>query len=362
MKKAIKILIFLLILAALIVGAVRLVKKRHAEEAKTPPAKEYAVVISTLKAQPKKVTLTVPSISLTRNDNDAVIASKVAARVLRVPKSGTSVKKGDLIVQLDDTDIKAQLASVLHAIESAKAQLDAAILNLKNLEKIHAHSADLLKIHGVSREQFDAEQVKIDSAKAQVAGIKAQIAKLEAQKAALENQLSYTRITAPVDGIVSQTMVSVGDLATPGKPLVKIAASKGTWLLVRLPGGAEKIFFQGKEYPLKALHSTFNGLNEYRADIDRYIPAGNRVECEVVTYQGKAVLLPFDTLLNREGKNWLFLYQNGNVHPVKAPILATGEQGIALDPSVAGKEIVEAKPDILLRLLGGYPVVKAPGE
>ncbi len=38
------------------------------------------------------------------------------------------------------------------------------------------------------------------------------------------------------------------------------------------------------------------------------------------------------------------------------------EQGIALDPSLAGKEIVEAKPDILLRLLGGYPVVKAPRE
>jgi len=362
MKKALKILIFLLILATLVAGAIHLVKKRRAQEAKNPPAKEYAVVIETLKARAEKVTLSVPSIALTRNDNDAVLASKVSARVLQVVKSGTSVKKGDLIVRLDDTAIKAQLASVLHAIESAKAQLDAAMLNLKNLETIHRHSAELLKIHGVSQEQFDAEQVKIDAAKAQVAGIQAQIAKLEAEKATLENQLSYTQITAPVDGIVSAAMVSVGDLATPGKPLVKIAASRGTWLLVRLPGGAKKIRFQGKEYPLKPLHSTFNGLNEYRADIDRYIPAGNRVECQVVTYQGEAVLLPFDTLLNREGKNWLFLYEKGKVRPVRAPILATGEQGITLDPAMAGKEIVEAKPDILLRLLGGYPVVKAPRE
>ncbi len=362
MKKALKILIFLIILAALIAGAVHLVKKRRAQEAKIPPAKAYAVVIDTIKPQAKRVTLSVPSISLSRNDNDAVLASKLAARVLAVPKSGVKVKKGDVIVRLDDTDIKAQLTSITHAIESAKAQLDAAVIKLKNLETIHRHSADLLKVHGISKEHFNAEQVKIDAAKAQVAAIKAQIAKLEAQKATLKNQLSYTRITAPVNGVVSAALVSVGDLATPGKPLVKIAASKGTWLLVRLPGGAKKILFQGKEYPLKPLHSTFNGLNEYRADIDRYIPAGNRVECQVITYQGKAILLPFDTLLNREGKNWLFLYENGKVRPIKAPILATGEQGIALDPKIGDKEIVEAKPDILLRLLGGYPVVKAPRE
>jgi len=362
MKKAIKIIIFLLIVAALVAGAIRLVKVRKAQEAKTPVAKEYAVVIDTKVAKASQVTLSVPSMALTKNDNDAVLASRIAARVLEVPRSGTAVKRGEVLVRLDDTAIKASLASVRHAIESAKAQLSAAEVNLKNLESIHEHSAELLKVQGVSQEQYQTEAVKIDSAKAQIAGIQAQIAKLEGEKATLENQLSYTRILAPTDGVVSATLVSVGDLATPGKALVKIAASQGTWLLVRLPGGAKKILFRGKEYLLKPLHSTFNGLNEFRADIDRYIPAGNRVECQVVTYQGQAVLLPYDTLLNREGKNWLFLYEKGKVRPVEAPILGMGEQGIALDSSLAGREIVEAKPDILLRLLGGYPVVKAPRE
>ncbi len=362
MKKLLKLLIFLIVVAALVAGAIRLVKKRKAQEAQMPPAKEYAVVIDTRKASASKVTLSVPSIALTKNDNDAVLASKVAARVLEVPKSGTKVKKGQLLVRLDDTAIKASLESVRHALESARAQLEAAQVNLQNLIAIHEHSKELLKVQGVSKEQFQNEAVKIDNAKAKVAAIQAQIAKLEGEQATLENQLSYTRITSPVDGVVSAAMVSVGDLATPGKPLVKIAASEGTWLLVRLPGGAKKIRFQGKEYSLEPLHSTFNGLNEYRADIDRYIPAGNRVETDVVTFQGNAVLLPYDTLLNREGKNWLFLYTGKGVKAIPAPVLAMGEQGIALDPRLAGKEIVEAKPDILLRLLGGYPVVKAPRE
>ncbi|WP_457603112.1 efflux RND transporter periplasmic adaptor subunit [Nitratifractor sp.] len=362
MKKLLKLLIFLIVVAALAVGAIRLVKKRKAQEAQTPPAKEYAVVVGTCKANASKVTLSVPSIALTKNDNDAVLASKISARVLEVPPSGSKVKKGQLLVRLDDTAIKASLESVRHALKSARAQLEAARLNLKNLIAIHEHSRELLKVQGISPEQFQTEAVKIDNAKAQVASIQAQIAKLEGEQATLENQLSYTHITSPVDGVVSAALVSVGDLATPGKPLVKIAASQGTWLLVRLPGGAKKIRFQGKEYPLQPLHSTFNGLNEYRADIDRYIPAGNRVETQVLTFQGEAVLLPYDTLLNREGKNWLFLYEQGKTRAVPAPILATGEEGIALDRELAGKEIVEAKPDILLRLLSGYPVVKAPRE
>jgi len=361
-SKILKLIIFLLIVAALIFGAVTLLKKRKAEEATTPIAKEYAVVISTIKTKKSTVKLSIPSIALSQNDNDTQIASKITARVLQMPKSGDRVKKGDLIIKLDDTTIKTSLQSVKDSLISTKANLNAAKLNLENLIKIHQHSQELLKVKGIAKEQFDAEVVKIDSAKARVASLEAQIAKLNSQIKSLENQLSYTQIISPTTGIVSKTFASIGDLAVMGKPLVKISADRGTWLLVRLPGSAKEIEFKGKIYPLKPLHSTFNGLNEFRADIDDYIPAGNRVETQVITFNSQAVLVPFDTLLNREGVNYIFEYKNGKVTPIKAPIIATGEQGVALRDSMADKELVEAKPDILLRLLGGYPVVKAPKE
>jgi len=362
MKKVLKVVIAILIFGALVAGAIHLVKLRRAQEAKMPTPKEYAVVIDTIKPKAKDITLSLPAMALSKNDNDIILASKISARVLELPKSGSSVKKGEVIIRLDDTEILASLESTKQSIKATKAQLEASSTNLANLELIHSHSAELLKVNGVSKEQFQAEIVKINNAKAQIANLKAQIIKLEAKAKSLENQLTYTRIKSPIDGVVSVTLSSVGDLANPGKPLVKISALNGTWLLVRLPIDAKKIIFGSKEYKLKPLYSTFNGLNEYRADIDRYIPAGNRVKVDVVNYQGKAILLPFDTLLNRDGKDWLFIYKNGKAKPVVAPILAIGEQGVAVSDSLEDREIVEAKPDILLRLLGGYPIVKAPRE
>jgi len=362
MKHLFKILLFILILAALVFGAIRLVKSRKAAEAEIPPAKEYAVIIDTLKAKKSRVTLSLPAMALSRNDKDTTLASKISTRVLSILPSGSKVHKGDVLVRLDDTALKASETSLRHALESARQELIAAEASLKNLEAVHAHSAALLKIKGISAEQFQAEAVKIASAQAKIAAIEARIAKLEADQATLENQLSYTTITAPTDGVISATMAGVGDLAMPGKPLLKLSAHSGSWLLVRLPGSAKAIRFRGKRIALKALHSTFNGLNEYRADINGSLPAGNRVECDVITFEGEAVKLPYDTLLNREGKNWILLYESGRIRPVPAPILETGQEGIALDSSLAGREVVKAKPDILLRLLGGYPVVKSPRE
>ncbi|WP_457607171.1 efflux RND transporter periplasmic adaptor subunit [Nitratifractor sp.] len=362
MKKTLKILLLLLLAAALVIGAVRLVKLRKAREARTPVAKEYAVVVDTVRAEASRVRLTLPAIALTRNDLDAVLASKVSARVLSVVPSGSRVKKGELLVRLDDTALRASLESVRDAIASAKNQLEAAQLNLKHLETVHRHSAELLKIQGLSKEQFDAETVKLANARAQIEGIKAQIAKLRAEEATLSDQLSYTRIVAPTDGTVSEAMVSPGDLAMPGKALLKLSAKEGSWLLLRLPRPAKKILYRGREVALEPLHSTFNGLLEFRADVAGGLPAGNRVECDVLTFEGEAVKLPYDVLLNREGKNWVLLYEKGKIRPLPAPLLATGQEGIALDPSLSGKELIEAKPDILLRLLGGYPFVLSHRE
>ncbi|WP_456431782.1 efflux RND transporter periplasmic adaptor subunit [Nitratifractor sp.] len=360
-KKLLKILIFLIIVALLVIGAVRLVKARKAQEAKIPPAKEYAVSVDAFQAKKGKVKLTLPYIALAQNDDDTLIASKIPARVLMIKKSGETVKKGEVIVRLDDSSLKAKLAAIENSIEGAKEELIATEAALKNLEAIHRRTATLLKVNGASQEQYQNEEVKIATTRAKLASVKAKILKLQADKANIEDSLSYTTIKAPIDGIVSKSFVSPGDLAMPGKPLIKLAATKGTYLLVRLPGRAKSIEFGGREYPLKPLHSTFNGLDEFRADIDRYIPAGSREEVAVVTYEGEGVLLPMDTLLNRDGKSYLFLFDvNDTVRPVPVSIRASGQEGVVVDDRFAGKEIVEAKPDILLRLMGGYPVVREP--
>ena len=343
MKKIIKFIVFILIVALLVVGGIKLIKKRKASEAKTPVANEYAVIVNTMHPKIGDVELTLPTIALAGSDSNIVVASKVPGRVLFAKKSGDIVKKGDVLVKVDATSLKASVASIDNSINSAKVALANAI-------STHKTTAKLLKVGGATKEQFDGERVKIDS-------LKAKIASLKAKKINILDNLSYAVVKAPSDGIVAKSMVSAGDLAMPGKPLMKLTAKAKSYLIVRLPNSAKALKFEGKEYPLSSLNTTFNGLNEFRADIDKFVPAGQRVDASVVLFKGKAIKLPLDAILNRDGKNYVLELNGKKVKPIEVNIVNSAQEGAVVSNNLEGKTIVVAKPDILLRLISGYPVI-----
>jgi RND family efflux transporter MFP subunit len=343
MKKTIKVVTFILIVIALVVAAKIFIGKRKVQEAKTPQAKEYAVIIDTMSVAKKVVKLTLPAIALSKSDNVAVVASKVSGRVLYSKKSGDIVQKGDILVKIDDTSLKASLESIKRTISSVKAAL-------ANLELVHKRTAKLLKVGGATKEQYDAESVKID-------GQKAQITSLHSKAATVEDNLSYSIIKADADAIISQSMVTVGDLAMPGKPLMKLSQKAKSYLLVRVPNTIKAVEYDSKEYKASSLDSTFNGLNEYRVNVDKHISAGQRVDVDIVTFKGKGIVLPVDATVNRDGKNYVMVINGNKTLPKEVKIIASGQEGIVVSGLKSGEKIAVAKPDILLRLVSGYPFV-----
>jgi len=343
MKKIVKILIFLLIVALIVVGAVKFVKKRKAQEAKIPKAKEYAVLIHTADIKKSNVRLTLPTIALAQSDNNVMVSSKVAGRVIFAKKSGDIVKKGETIIKLDSSALVASLKSVEHSIQSAK-------LALSNLELVHKRTKKLLSVGGATKEQYDNEQVKIDAQKAKIAS-------LLSKKASILDNLSYATIKASSDAIISQSMVHIGDTAMPGKPLMKLSGGKNSYLLVRIPNSAKALIFDKKLYQLKNLNSTFNGLNEFRADIDKSLPVGEREDVDLVVFNGNGFKLPFDAILNRDGKDFVLTIKNNKIVPKEVKIVASGQEGVVVEGIESVEKIAIAKPDILLRLISGYPFV-----
>ena len=343
MKKIIKFLIFMIIVALLVIGGIRLIKKRKAQEEKSSIAKEYAVIVKTMQPKLSNVTLTLPAIAISGSDKNILVASKVAGRILYAKKSGDIVKEGDVLVKIDTTELKSSLNSIEHSIKSTKVALANAI-------NTHNTTAKLLKVGGATKEQFDAELVKINS-------LKAKLASLESKKKTIINNLSYAVIKAPSSAIISKTMASAGDLAMPGKPLMQLSTKSKSYLLVRLPNNANSIIFEGKEYKLNPLNSTFNGLKEFRANIDKALPSGQREDISIVNFKGKAILLPLDAILNRDGKSYALILNGKSVEPIELNIIASGEQGVVVSNNLNGKTIIVAKPDILLRLISGYPLI-----
>ena len=356
MKKWVKLTIFLVIVVLLVVGAVRLVKKKKAQMAQIPIAKEYAVLAKTIKPSKTSLTLTTPYISLVQSDSNTLLAAKFPGRVLMVKKAGERVKKGDVVAKIDDTSLQTKLASLQASILATKEALDATKAILHNLYDIHARTKKLLKVKGASIEQYEKEQNQIESTKAKLASLQAKLQTLVQNKKELQNELTYATLRSPVDGVVAKRFLNVGDLAMPGRALLKINAAGNNYLLVRAPKDVNVygIVYKSKEYPVTPLHSTFNSLNEYRCDLkDNDLIEGERVNVDVVTFKGVGTLLPYDAIINRNGKNYVLLAQGSQAQPKEVHIKASGQKGVVVQEDLRGQKIVVAKPDILLKLLSG---------
>ena len=346
-KKGIAIVVVVIVL---IIG-IHAIKKAKKKDESTPVATSYALVVSTQKVVKNKVSLTLPYLALVKNDKDVLLASKIAGRVLYVKKSGSKVKVGDIVARLDNT-------SILSNINSVNAQLESVDVALENMTATHNRTEELLKVEGASVEQSQKEESAI-------AQLESKKETLTQKLSELKNMLSYATITSPVSGNISKTMLNVGDMAMPGHPIAKLQAKKGFYLLVRVPTNftISAVIANEKRWSAIPLNSAYHGLAEYKvyANIP-HLMSGDRLEVAVEIYNGEGIMLPFDALLNRNGKSFVLLKENTHAVAKEVTVIASGEEGIVVgNKELEGAEIIVEKQDILLKLLTGISL-KVKGE
>lgn len=121
---------------------------------------------------------------------------------------GDKVKKGDLIAQLDTSEVLASL-------RRAKAELKQVEVNLSNTETEYKRKESLFKEQLLSKQQFDDVTTKLLLAKAMLENAKAvyDVARL---------QYEYSFIKSPVNGVVSERPLKIGDTTMPGQKIVSI--------------------------------------------------------------------------------------------------------------------------------------------
>ena len=344
MKK--KTIIWIIVVVVILALGIRVVKKAQKRDAEAPVAKTYPMVIKTFKPELKEVTLTLPYLAIVQNDDDVVLASKIAARIESLKRIGTSVSKGQVIVKLDNTTVES-------GIQSIKAQLSAAETGLKNLQSTHKRTLELLAVKGASIEQSEMEESGIAETKSKVEALTQSLKDLN-------NNRTYASITAPTSGIISKTMQNVGDMTMPGQPIAIISAKSGSYLKLSIPADLKiyGVSINNQSYPAIPLNSTFNSLAEYKITVDGLnLMSGERVEVNIEVYNGKTIKLPFDAILNRNGKSYVFIKEKDKAIATEITIIQSGEDGaVVSNNELDGKELVVEKQDILLRLLSGTSI------
>jgi HlyD family secretion protein len=179
---------------------------------------------------------------------------------------GDRVKKGQLLAQLDKVEIEAQVAQSKAALEAAQANLASAQADFER-SKVDAEGPDVPPLKraydraiGMAKDGVvsasaldDAEKNytmavnKQNVARAQVTVLKAKIAQAQAQVVQdqanlkqLDEQLSYTDITSPIDGIVLSRDVQMGDAVS------SILVLGSTATLVMTLGDTSEVYVKGK--------------------------------------------------------------------------------------------------------------------
>ena len=356
MKKIVRIFIALLVVAGIVAGAIKLVKKRRAEDMNTPTAKIYPLVVQALEPTKGHIKTTLKYLAMVKNDKNVLINSKFAGKIKEIKKLGSKVKKGEVVVKIDDTNLKAKLKEINNQIKSIKSLINADKINLSTLIDTHKRTQKLLQVNMASIEQYNIEKSKIASLKAKLKADIEKLNSLKATKNSLINELTYTEIKSPISGIVSAKFLNKGDNTFPGKPILKITSNEGNYLFIPLAKPYKEIIYKNKTYKLIPLNLTFNGVPAYKANVnveDKSLIEGEKVDIKVVTFDGKATLIPFNSLLTINGKNYVF-DTDGN--PIEVTILAKGEEGVVIKEDLGNKLILKANPDILLKIKAGYPV------
>lgn len=154
----------------------------------------------------------------TSTENIAV-GTPLADVVTQVPAViGQTVKRGDILFQLDDRHLRAQRAARQADLRVAQAQVsvDAALLHDARQQLRFAESVAALNRGAISEDDLTRRRSAVETAQARLEQAKAQVQSASAQVVMIQTQIERSIIRAPVDGNVLQVKVHPGEFAPAG--------------------------------------------------------------------------------------------------------------------------------------------------
>lgn len=195
----------------------------------------------------------------------ADLRAEVSAIVLQVLKeNGDPVRKGDLLVRLDDTSIRDSLSSSEEAVRNARQVVDQA-------QRMFERNKTLRASGMTSMQALEDAEVRLNTAQSELAAAKS-------RAVGARQQLDRTQVRAPFDGIVSDRKVSNGDTAQIGKELIKVIDPHS----MRFEGlvSADKIGTVKVGQPVLFRVNGYPGQN-FQGKVKRVDPAANPVTRQV---------------------------------------------------------------------------------
>ncbi len=198
MKTLRNVIILILVIAVLVIIKIKFFPPNTPQVMSQQQGKPQPVTVTAHIVKPQKIDNKIYISGTLLSNEEVTLMPEVAGKILSIAfKEGSLVKKGDLLVKINDEDLQAQLK---------KLQLQEKLASEKE-----ARQKKLVAINGISQEEYDASLTQLNSIAADIEVLRAQIAK--------------TQITAPFNGTVGLKNISEGSYVTPGTPIATMQQS-----------------------------------------------------------------------------------------------------------------------------------------
>lgn len=272
------------------------------------------------------------------------VGGKVTERLVDV---GQSVKKGQLLLKLDPTDLILSTSGLKASVAAAK------VIQLQTY-------ADLARLEGLV-EQGAVSAQTYDSAKAAAATAKARLAEAEATASVTYNSERYANLLADIDGVVVATLAEPGQVVQAGQVVIKIAKNGPREAAINLPeiirpsigsvGQAMLYGDNGKSSPAKLREIADSADPATRTFSAKYIlqgsaanaPLGSTVTISFLHKTSTALAIPLGALYDpgRGAGVWVFNRPDSKVHFKKVKVASlTDDQAMITNGLQPGDEVI----------------------
>ena len=167
--------------------------------------------------------------------NRVTISSKYSGRIAeQTVDEGDTVKKGQILVRLDESDLRAQRAQADAQLKFAQRSLELAKVNLAKTKLDLKRAKIQYKNKIIPKEQYDHALSAFDAAKAQKSITASQIGTAKAQIGVIDTELKNTSIYSPMDGVVAKRWTLAGDVVQMAQPIFSVYDLGRLWVTANL--------------------------------------------------------------------------------------------------------------------------------
>ncbi len=355
-----------ILVAVLVIGGLLAVRhKRVVEKNDAPVLAEPATAVQVVVVRRGPLESVDHVLGEVYGADDADIAPQVSGQVMAVlVREGAYVTHGAVLARLDTRELDDGVAEGQADVDAARAAHQAQVAATSRDSVLFANKA-------ISQEQWEGSQALRAAATGRI-----EVARHRLDQA--NARLGYAVVRAPFTGVVSARMADPGDLAVPGKPLLRMVRQSAVRVRGTIPPELMTKIHPGTAVDLtlgdEPVHATVSRifpamqgshLATFEVDVAHPTPgyvAGATVGIDLHLRGGAGLLVPLDALLEGSAGTHAFVVGQNKDGAQTLRVVALTVTTRSLDQAIVegdlreGDRVVVARPSRLMDLADGMPV------